>query len=60
MGRRVANGFELHISNEELANEAHVTPDIVNNLTREWRQRGLLTKGRGCLVVHQPDVLLRA
>ena len=60
MGRRVANGFELHISNEELANEAHVTPDTVNNLTREWRQRGLLTKGRGRLVVHQPDVLLGA
>jgi CRP/FNR family transcriptional regulator, nitrogen oxide reductase regulator len=59
MGHKVDHGIELNISNEELANEAHVTIFTVSRLMREWRQRGLLTKGRGSIVVRQPDELLR-
>jgi CRP-like cAMP-binding protein len=59
MGRRITDGFELYISNEELANEAHVTIFTVSRLMREWQRQGLLTKGRGFVVVRQPDALLR-
>ena len=57
--RKVADGIELHISNEELANEAHVTIFTVSRLMREWRRQRLLDKGRGWVVVRKLDDLLR-
>jgi CRP-like cAMP-binding protein len=59
MGHRVADGMELHIGNEELANEAHVTVFTVSRQTREWQRQGLVRKGRGRVVVRKPDALLR-
>jgi CRP/FNR family transcriptional regulator, nitrogen oxide reductase regulator len=59
MGHRVADGMELHIGNEELANEAHVTVFTVSRQMREWQRQGLVRKGRGRVVVRKPDALLR-
>ena len=59
MGHRVADGMELHIRNEDLANEAHVTIFTVSRQMREWQRQGLVRKGRGKVVVHKPDALLR-
>jgi len=59
MGHRVADGIELHIGNEELANEAHVTVFTVSRQMREWQRQGLVRKGRGKVVVRKPDALLR-
>jgi CRP/FNR family transcriptional regulator, nitrogen oxide reductase regulator len=59
MGRSVNGGFELHISNEELANEAHVTIFTVSRQMRNWQRDGLVKKSRGSVVVLQPDALLR-
>ena len=60
MGRSVDGGFELHISNEELASEAHVTIFTVSRLMRDWQRDGLVKKRRGSVVVLQPDALLQA
>ena len=59
VGHKVEGGFELRIRNEELANEAHVTIFTVSRLMREWERKGWLRKGRGSVVVRQPDELLR-
>ena len=59
MGHRVADGMELHIGNEELANEAHVTIFTVSRQMQEWQRQGLVRKGRGRVVVRKPDALLR-
>jgi CRP/FNR family transcriptional regulator, nitrogen oxide reductase regulator len=59
MGHTVTDGIELRISNEELANEAHVTIFTVSRLMRDWQRQGLLTKGWCSVVVRQPDALLR-
>jgi CRP/FNR family transcriptional regulator, nitrogen oxide reductase regulator len=59
MGRSVNGGFELQISNEELANEAHVTTFTVSRHMRDWQRDGLVKKSRGSVVVLQPDALLR-
>jgi CRP-like cAMP-binding protein len=59
MGHPVINGFELHISNEELASEAHVTIFTVSRQMRDWQRDGLVKKSRGSVVVLQPDALLR-
>ena len=59
MGHRVADGLELHIRNEDLANEAHVTIFTVSRQMREWQRQGLVRKGRGRVVVRKPEALLR-
>jgi len=46
MGHRVADGMELHIRNEDLANEAHVTIFTVSRLMREWQRQGLVNSCR--------------
>jgi CRP-like cAMP-binding protein len=58
MGQRVSEGIELQITNEELAYEANVTIFTVSRLMGEWQRKGLLTKGRGSVVVMQPDKLI--
>jgi CRP-like cAMP-binding protein len=58
MGQKVPKGVELQIKNEELAHEANVTIFTVSRLMGEWQRKGLLTKGRGSVVVTQPDKLI--
>jgi CRP-like cAMP-binding protein len=50
--------MELQIKNEELAHEANVTIFTVSRLMGEWQRKGLLTKGRGSVIVTQPDKLI--
>jgi len=59
MGRRVDGGVELHVRNEELANEANVTIFTVSRLMGEWQRKGLLVKSRGKVVVRLPEELIR-
>lgn len=59
MGQKVAEGVELKIRNEELANEANVTPFTTSRLLSEWQRRGMLLKGRGKIVLRSPELLLR-
>ncbi len=51
MGRRVAGGIEVNVSNEEVANEASVTIFTVSRLLSEWERKGLLVKSRGRVVI---------
>jgi CRP/FNR family transcriptional regulator, nitrogen oxide reductase regulator len=55
LGRRVAEGIELTISNEDLANEANVTIFTVSRLLSEWQRKGLLVKSRGRVVIRLPE-----
>ena len=59
LGQKVPGGVELHVRNEELANEANVTIFTVSRLMREWQRKGLLTKSRGKVVLRLPEELLR-
>jgi CRP-like cAMP-binding protein len=59
MGQRVPGGLELHVRNEELANEANVTIFTVSRLMGEWQRKGLLKKSRGKVVLRLPEELIR-
>jgi CRP/FNR family transcriptional regulator, nitrogen oxide reductase regulator len=59
MGRKVAESFELKVTNEELANQANVTIFAVSRLLSEWHRKGLLVKGRGKVILHSPEELVR-
>ncbi len=59
MGRSVSGGVELHVRNEELANEENVTIFTVSRLMGEWQRKGLLKKSRGKVVLRLPEELIR-
>jgi CRP/FNR family transcriptional regulator, nitrogen oxide reductase regulator len=57
IGQKVAGGIELDVRNEELANEANVTPFTASRLMREWQQQGILRKTRGKVLLRSPERL---
>jgi len=57
MGQRVQGGIELDVRNEELANEANVTPFTASRLLREWQRQGILRKTRGKILLLRPERL---
>lgn len=60
-GQQFDGGTMVEISNEELANQSSTTIFTVSRLLSDWRRQGLLTKGRGRIVVRSPeDILHRA
>jgi CRP-like cAMP-binding protein len=59
VGRKGFEGMVIHISNEELANEANVTIFTVSRMLGEWQKRGLVVKRRGQVVVRSPEELVR-
>jgi CRP/FNR family transcriptional regulator, nitrogen oxide reductase regulator len=58
LGQRVADGIELDIRNEELANEANITIFTTSRLLNEWQRKGILTKTRGKIVLRSPEALV--
>jgi len=59
IGERSANGIELRVRNEELANEANITMFTASRLLNEWQRAGILLKKRGKIVLRAPERLLR-
>jgi CRP/FNR family transcriptional regulator, nitrogen oxide reductase regulator len=58
IGQRSAEGVELNIRNEELANEANITIFTASRLLNEWQRDGILTKSRGKVVLRSPEALM--
>ena len=57
IGQHGPDGIELDVHNEELANEANVTPFTASRLLSEWQRKGFLVKSRGKLLVRCPEEL---
>ncbi|HEY4933702.1 MAG TPA: Crp/Fnr family transcriptional regulator [Terriglobales bacterium] len=57
IGQKVPGGIELDVRNEELANEANVTPFTASRLLREWQRQGILRKSRGKVLLRAPERL---
>jgi CRP/FNR family transcriptional regulator, nitrogen oxide reductase regulator len=58
IGRRVSGGFELDVTNEELAHSANVTEFTVSRLMSDWQREGALVKARGKIVLRSPERLI--
>jgi CRP-like cAMP-binding protein len=58
LGRRVTEGVELDVRNEELASEANITIFTASRLLNEWQRKGFITKSRGRVVVRSPEDLM--
>jgi CRP-like cAMP-binding protein len=57
IGQEAPGGIALHITNEELANAANVTPFTASRLISEWQRSRVLEKHRGKLVLRSPERL---
>ena len=49
--------IELDVQNEELANEANITPFTASRLLSEWQRKRILTKSRGKVLLRAPEQL---
>jgi len=59
IGEKVPDGIELDVHNEELANEANVTPFTASRILGEWQRQGILDKTRGKILLRSPERLLQ-
>lgn len=59
IGRKVQSGIRLEVTNEQLANTANITPFTASRLLSEWQRSGAIRKGRGNMVLLDPELLLR-
>ena len=59
IGHEVADGVELQVTNEELANAANITVFTASRILNEWQAEHTLTKGRGRVVLHSSKRLFR-
>ncbi len=57
IGQKVPEGIELDVRNEELANEANVTPFTASRLLGEWQRQGILRKSRGKILIFSVERL---
>lgn len=58
IGRIGPDGVEIRVGNEDLAAGANVTPFTVSRTLSEWQREGILTKGRGKLLLRRPELLM--
>lgn len=59
IGKKSFEGAVIHVSNQELADEANVTIFTVSRQLNEWQRKGLLQKSRMRIVVRSPEELVR-
>jgi len=58
IGHPVQEGIELDVTNDELADAAHITRFSTSRLINNWRRKGVLKKSRGKLVLASTEHLL--
>jgi CRP/FNR family transcriptional regulator, nitrogen oxide reductase regulator len=57
IGQKVPGGIALHITNEDLASAANVTPFTASRLISEWQRNRAVVKRRGELLLRSPERL---
>jgi CRP/FNR family transcriptional regulator, nitrogen oxide reductase regulator len=60
IGKVGPDGVEIRVGNEDLAAGANVTPFTVSRTLRTWQLEGILTKGRGKLLLRKPELLIES
>jgi CRP/FNR family transcriptional regulator, nitrogen oxide reductase regulator len=57
VGQKVSDGFELDVTNEELANAANVTLFTASRFLSKWHRQGALVKSYGKVLLRSPERL---
>ncbi|HEY2646184.1 MAG TPA: Crp/Fnr family transcriptional regulator [Candidatus Acidoferrales bacterium] len=59
IGQKVPHGFQLDVTNEELAYSTNITLFTVSRLMSQWQREGVLRKDRGKILLLSPERLIR-
>jgi CRP-like cAMP-binding protein len=51
-------GIEIRATNEDLGALAVVSPFTASRVLRKWVRAGILSKGRGQVLLHSPEALM--
>jgi CRP-like cAMP-binding protein len=51
-------GIEIRVTNDQLGALADISPFTVSRMLRKWVGAGILSKGRGRVLLHAPEALL--
>jgi len=54
VGQKVSGGIEVDVTNEELADSAHITPYTTSRLISKWERSGVVRKSRGKIILRSP------
>jgi CRP-like cAMP-binding protein len=57
IGQKVSDGFELDVTNEELAYSANVNLFTVSRFLNQWQRQGVVVKSRGKVLLRSPERL---
>ena len=57
IGKSRLDGVEIPVGNEDLASGANITPFTVSRILSKWQRQGILRKGRGRVILQQPQLL---
>jgi CRP/FNR family transcriptional regulator, nitrogen oxide reductase regulator len=52
------NGIEIRVTNDELGALADISSFTVTRVLRKWVRAGILSKGRGRVLLHAPEALM--
>jgi CRP-like cAMP-binding protein len=52
------DGIEIHASNEQLGALADISPFTTSRVLGKWARAGILSKGRGRVLLHAPESLM--
>lgn len=58
VGQKVSRGIEVEVTNEELADSAHITPYTASRLISKWQRCGVIQKQRGKIILRSWKTLL--
>jgi len=58
IGEAGPDGTRIPIANDDLASGASVSPFTVSRTLSKWQQEGILRKGRGKVILQQPELLI--
>jgi CRP-like cAMP-binding protein len=53
-----ADGIEIHATNDQLGELADISPFTASRVLNNWVGSGILSKGRGRVVLHSPEALM--
>jgi CRP-like cAMP-binding protein len=51
-------GIEIHATNDELGAMANISPFTASRVLNNWVQAGVVSKGRGRVLLHAPEALM--
>jgi CRP-like cAMP-binding protein len=57
IGKTSTDGVEIPVVNEDLASGANITQFTVSRILRKWQREGIVRKGRGRVILRQPELL---